>query len=164
MARYNGIECDVLRTMDLRYMIHAARSNICDLEPLGGVVYVLYACTGPLEEMVKIGYSTHFVNRIQSLRSHYPGDMAVDHVIWCDEPQYVEGALHCLFHECRVECNYGIEWFDIEFEDYEWLRSLNAISGKWIKHLKKQRAAFLAGEAESRAYTKMDLGPFAESL
>lgn len=162
METFNGIDRDILRKMDLRYMLYAARSMLCNLDPLGGVVYILTVDDGPLSGLYKIGYSTHLVNRYESLKSKYPGRPYLWHVIWCDDPRYIERAFHFVFRRQRVTTDYGVEWFSLKSDDRDWICSMDVLSAQWIRHLKIEKAALLEEDRERRRYIEKEYGEYIE--
>jgi len=82
-----------------------------------GFVYLMQSGNG----YYKIGMSKNPRNRLDDLRRQFPVQIGVVHKIYCKDYRKVEGFLHRKYSSKRAEN----EWFTLDDEDVEWIKSLN---------------------------------------
>lgn len=86
-----------------------------------GYVYLLQA---EGTERWKIGRSSNFYQRLATLRKQSPFPLVVEHVIFSQEHEALEAALHEKFRERRV---YG-EWFNLTPSDIEAIKMIGGVA------------------------------------
>lgn len=85
-----------------------------------GYIYLMYADTGHY----KIGMSVQPSERLRSFRTEMPVEVQPVYVFPTDDMRLAESALHYLFRENR----YRGEWFILDDEDVEWIKSIYKFS------------------------------------
>jgi len=127
------VEEMVLGMVTLRDMIEVSACRIWELgTDLQGVVYLAQSPVALRRPTVlKIGFTRSPIQRISQLCERFGGDVCLEHVIWTDDPSYLERRLHDVFHAQWTEMPKGAEWFTLTDVDREWFAQFEAIN-TWI--------------------------------
>jgi len=131
------MEEQVLATVTLKDILEESAVSICHLCPPKGVVYIVSGCCpydNPYRGIHKIGHTRSLVDRVPQLQARFGCTMFITHVIWTDEPSYLEARLHDLFSDRRTDALDGTEWFDLSHEDINWLQTFEAIAAFEVRY------------------------------
>jgi hypothetical protein len=90
-----------------------------------GYIYLMYAYTGHY----KIGMSIRPDERLRSFRTEMPVDVEPVYIFPTDDMRLAEYALHLLFDEKR----YRGEWFVLDNEDVEWIKSIYKFNAERVE-------------------------------
>jgi len=154
------MEATATVTVTLKEIIEAAGMEMCYVQPLGGVVYIVRGeLFNSYRQVHKIGCTKNLAARIPQLQAKY-GRLWLHHAIWTDDPLFVESCLHRLFRDQWARTPKGVEWYKLTTDDLDWLQTFEAISAAEIKRLLNDPQAFAEdlakyGPNNSRAWRRV---------
>ena len=124
-----------LRGVTLKDILEQSTCKMCELgTDLRGVVYLAQGPVfSPYGDAVKIGFTRSIIDRIPGLSIRYEGDICMEHVIWTDDPRYLEARFHDLFNERHADTPTGREWFTLSDKQREWFAQFEAINCHLIR-------------------------------
>jgi len=114
-----------------------------EMTEINGCVYLLKGY-GRYQGLHKIGFSTNPVSRLASLKTSFGHRTRLVHIIWSEDPHFLESQFHKLFSIKQHIIGSSREWFNLSQQDIDWFCSFDAIWTELMKILERDRRQYVS--------------------